>query len=226
MTITQIISEFEKSGISKNAQQMKRAGIVYKKAYGVRVPVLRQMAKQIKIDHSLALELWQNDVHEAKLLATMIADSKQVDELLMEDWVKDFYSWDICDQCIMNLFDKSTLAYEKAIEWSGREEEYVKRAGFAMMATLAVHDKSADNEKFEQFFPYIINGADDGRNFVKKAVNWALRQIGKRNLILHSKALGVSEKINKINAKSAQWIARDALRELNDEKILKRMQRP
>ena len=141
----------------------------------------------------------------------------------METWVKDFDSWDVCDQVCSNLFDKTPFAYRKAIEWSKREEEFVKRAGFVLMATLSVHDKKADNKKFEQFFPIIKRESNDNRNFVKKAVNWALRQIGKRNLSLNKKAIKTAKEIQKMDSKSARWIASDALRELTSEKIQKRL---
>ena len=141
----------------------------------------------------------------------------------METWVKDFDSWDICDQVCSNLFDKTPFAYRKVIEWSNREEEFVKRAGFVLMATLSVHDKKADDKKFEQFFPIIKREANDNRNFVKKAVNWALRQIGKRNISLNKKAIKTAKEIQKMDSKSAKWIASDAIRELTNEKIQKRL---
>jgi len=142
-----------------------------------------------------------------------------VTEAQMEEWAVEFDSWDVCDQCCMNLFRKTPFAYKKAFEWSMRDEEFVKRAAFTLIATLAVHDKKADDSKFEQFFPIILRESSDNRNFVKKAVNWALRQIGKRNLYLNKKAIILAEKINKTESKSAKWIAKDALRELKSEKI-------
>jgi len=154
----------------------------------------------------------------------MIDDPKMVTEEQMESWVKGFDSWDVCDQCCMNLFDKTSLAYHKAVEWSAREEEFIKRASFAMMACLAWHDKKADDKQFESFFPIIIREAPDNRNFVKKAVNWALRQIGKRNLSLNRKALETAREIQAMDSKSAKWIASDAIRELTSEAVLKRLQ--
>jgi len=141
----------------------------------------------------------------------------------MERWVRDFDSWDVCDQVCSSLFDKTDFAHRKAIEWSGRKEEYVKRAGFAMMATLAVHDKRAGKAAFEKFFPYIVQGASDERNYVKKAVNWALRQIGKRSLTLNREAVGVARRIATLDSPSAKWIAADALRELESEAVKKRL---
>ncbi len=149
----------------------------------------------------------------------MIDDHKQVDEAQMEKWVADFDSWDVCDQCIMNLFEDVDLAWDKAVEWSRREKEFEKRAGFVMMARLAVSDKKATDERFVNFFPIIKREADDDRNFVKKALNWALRQIGKRNPALNNKAIDVAKEIEALDSKSAKWIAKDALRELKSEAV-------
>ena len=148
-----------------------------------------------------------------------------VTESQMENWVAEFDSWDVCDQCCINLFRKIPFAYKKIFEWSTREEEFVKRAAFAMIAVLTVHDKKAEDKKFEEFFPLIISASSDSRNFVKKAVNWALRQIGKRNLNLNQKAVEVAEEINNIDSKSAKWIATDAIRELKSEKIQERLKK-
>jgi len=143
----------------------------------------------------------------------------------MEHWVKDFDSWDVCDQVCSNLFDKTKFAYRKAIEWSKINEEFIKRAGFVLMATLAVHDKEADNQKFIRFLPIIKREATDERNFVKKAVNWALRQIGKRNSALNKIAIQTAKEIQKIDSKSAKWIVSDALRELTSETVRKKLDR-
>ncbi|MFC1966543.1 DNA alkylation repair protein, partial [Chloroflexota bacterium] len=150
----------------------------------------------------------------------MIDSPEMVTGEQLERWVKDFNSWDVCDQCCMNLFDKTSFAYGKAVEWSARKEEFVKRAGFAMMACLAWHEKNADDRQFEPFLPIIKREASDNRNFVKKAVNWALRQIGKRNLGLNKKA----RKIQETDSKSARWIAADAIRELTSQAVQERLQ--
>jgi 3-methyladenine DNA glycosylase AlkD len=152
-----------------------------------------------------------------------VDDPQHVTEEQMEAWVRDFDSWDICDQVCSNLFDRTLFAYRKVVEWSGRDEEYVKRAGYVLMAALAVHDKKASDEVFLAFLPIIKAGAADERNFVKKAVNWALRQIGKRNAKLNRDAIKAAEEIRKINAKSARWIASDALRELTSEAVARKM---
>ncbi len=148
---------------------------------------------------------------------------KLVSEAQMDNWVVEFDYWEICDQCCMNLFRKTSFAYKKIFEWSNREEEFVKRAAFTLIAVLAVHDKQAADNKFEQFFPIIIRESTDDRNYVKKAVNWALRHIGKKNIYLNKKAIIIAEEIHEINSKSAKWIAKDALRELKSEKVQKRL---
>jgi 3-methyladenine DNA glycosylase AlkD len=183
------------------------------------------MAKEIKKNQALSLELWETGIHEARLLAGFIGDPKQVTEKQMDEWVADFDSWDVCDQVCMGLFDKTSFAYKKVVEWSGRKEEFVKRAGFAMMAALAVHDKKTGDEAFLGFLPIIERESTDERNFVKKAVNWALRQIGKRNRGLNKKAIETAKRIEtqNPNSKCTRWIAKDALRELSSAAIQKRL---
>lgn len=203
---------------------MARFGINTKKAFGVPVPSLRTMAKEIGKSHLLAQQLWKSRIHEARILASMIDDPRMVSAEQMEKWVRDFDSWDICDQCCGNLFDKTEFAYRKAVEWSGRNQEFVKRAGFVLMAELAVHDKEAHDKEFVKFLSIIENHSIDDRNFVKKAVNWALRQIGKRNLNLNKIAIQTAKRIQQIDSKTAKWIASDALRELISETIQKRFQ--
>jgi 3-methyladenine DNA glycosylase AlkD len=203
---------------------MARFGINPKNTYGVSIPVLRKMAKQIGKNHLLAQQLWtSSSIHEARILAGMIDVPEKVTETQLERWIKDFDSWDVCDQVCSNLFDKTKFAHKKAIEWSKRREEFVKRAGFVLMATLAVHDKEADNQKFMRFLPVIKREATDERNFVRKAVNWALRQIGKRNSALNKIAIQKAKEIQKIDSKSARWIASDALRELTGEAVKKKL---
>jgi 3-methyladenine DNA glycosylase AlkD len=183
------------------------------------------MAKRIGHDHGLAKGLWESGVHEAKILAAMVDEPDKVTETQMEKWVDEFDSWDVCDGCCGNLFDRTPFAYEKALEWSAREKEFVKRAGFALMAELAVHDKVAPDERFVRFFGAIERGSTDPRNFVKKAVNWALRQIGKRNPKLNRAALDLAMKISRKESRSAKWVASDAIRELRSEAVQKRLRR-
>jgi 3-methyladenine DNA glycosylase AlkD len=155
----------------------------------------------------------------------MIDDPHRVTATQMESWVKDFDSWDVCDQCCSNLFDKTTVAHQKALEWSARKDEFVKRAGFVLMACLAVHDKEASNSQFERFLPVVVRESTDERNFVKKAVDWALRQIGKRNLSLNRLALKTAKQVQKKNSRSARWIASDAIKELTSISVQKKLQK-
>jgi 3-methyladenine DNA glycosylase AlkD len=218
-TSVEILERLRAQANPANVEGMARYGINPHNTLGVSMPVLRAIAHQIKQNHSLALELWDSGIHEARILAALVADPRQVDEELMERWVHDFDSWDVCDQVCSNLFDKTTFAYRKAIEWAGRQPEFVKRAGFVLMAALAVHDKSAADRAFEVFFPVILREACDERNFVKKAVNWALRGIGKRNRALNAQAIDSAQQIARLDSRVARWIARDALRELTSTKI-------
>lgn len=200
-----------------NVAGMARFGINSKNTLGISVVTLRKIGREVGKDHALALKLWSSGIHEARILACLIADPKKVTPGLMNRWVKNFDSWDVCDQCCMNLFDKTPHAYEKVKEWSVRKEEFVRRAAFALMACLAVHDKKASNRDFQRFFPLIKSSATDSRNYVKKAVNWALRQIGKRNTFLHREALRTATEIAKMDSASARWIAADAIRELKSK---------
>ncbi|MDO9044937.1 MAG: DNA alkylation repair protein [Methanobacteriaceae archaeon] len=223
MKFEEIIKELESLSNPEDVGGMSKFGINPEKVYGVRIPELRRMARKIGKNHVLAEELWDFGYHESKIVATMIDDPTEVTEEQMENWVLDFDTWDICDQCCMNLFDKTPFAYKKVFVWSKREEEFVKRAAFTLMAVLAVHDKKATNEKFEKFFPVIIRESNDNRNFVKKAVNWALRGIGKRNIVLNKMAIETAMEMKELNYKSAKWISSNALRELESEKIQNRL---
>lgn len=203
---------------------MARFGINPDRALGVRIPELRRLAREIGTDHRLALALWRSEIHEARILASMIEDPARVTERQVESWVADFDSWDLCDQCCGNLFDHLPFAYDKAMEWSGRDEEFVKRAAFAVMAWAAVHDKAADDRVFLDFLPVIEREAADDRNFVKKAVNWSLRQVGKRNRRLHRAALASARRLaRRSDSRAARWIGTDALRELKSEGVLSRL---
>jgi 3-methyladenine DNA glycosylase AlkD len=204
---------------------MARFGISSKNILGVPIPAIRRVARDIGQNHKLALDLWRTGVHEARILAAFVDNPDQVTESQMESWVDDFDSWDICDQCCGGLFDKTRFAYAKAVEWSDRREEFVRRAGFALMAELAVHDKDAPDSAFEHFFGPIESGSTDQRNFVKKAVNWALRQIGKRNSKLNKEAIKLAERIQRIDSPSARWIASDAVRELRGESVRRKLRR-
>jgi 3-methyladenine DNA glycosylase AlkD len=219
----EIVKKLRTLSNPENVKGMSRFGINPENTLGISIPVLRKMAKEIGKNHTLAQELWSVGIHEARILSCFIDDPKKVTEEQMESWVLDFDSWDVCDQCCMNLFDKTPYAVTKAIEWGSRDETFVKRAGFAIMASLAFHDKKAGDDIFIQFLDEIKKQSEDDRNFVKKAVNWALRQIGKRNSSLNKLAIYTSQEIQGINSKSARWIAADALKELTGEAVQKKL---
>jgi 3-methyladenine DNA glycosylase AlkD len=214
MNLKQILVELKKNSSKADREGMARFGINPKYALGVRIPVLRKIAKKTGKDHELALQLWNTRIHEARILASMVDEKEKVTEKQMDSWIKEFNSWDLCDGCCMNLFDKLPFAFEKAKKLAEEKQEFVKRSGFALMACLAWHDKTTSDKKFKEFFPIIIKHSYDDRNFVKKAVNWALRQIGKRNENLKKHAIKTAEQILKQESKTAKWIASDALREL------------
>ena len=221
--LERVLAELKEYGDPKNVEGMARFGINVPNALGVSAPNLRKLAKEIGKDHGLAGQLWKTGIHDARLLATLVDDPAKVTRRQMERWVKDINSWGLCDAACGCLFDKTPYAWDKAIEWTARDEEYVKRAGFVLMATLAVHDKKAPDDRFEDFLPYLVEHATDERNFVKKGVNWALRQIGKRNRRLNKLAIRTGRQIQKLDSRAARWIASDALRELNSEKVKARL---
>ncbi len=215
MTAAQLIDHLRLMANPENAAGVARFGINPANTLGVSMPQLRALARGRR-DHQMALELWASGIHEARILAALVDDPALLIEAQMETWVQDFDSWDVCDQVCMNLFDRSPLAFAKASEWAGREPEFVKRAGFALMACLAWHDKRSPDQRFLEFLPVIQRESTDRRNFVKKAVNWALRQIGKRNPALNQAAVATAREIQAIDSPAARWIAADALRELEN----------
>ena len=217
MTCEQILARLQGQSNPEVVQGMARFGVNPAHALGINIPVLRKLAREIGKNHTLAAELWNPGIHEVRILASMIDEPQRVSPQQMEEWVNDFDSWDVCDQVCGNLFDKTPYAYEKSLEWCHREREFVRRAGFVMMAYLAVHDKKAPDEAFLPFFPLIQQYATDERNFVKKGVNWALRQMGKRNGRLRTIAIQQAEAIARLDSKAAHWIAKDALKELGSK---------
>ncbi len=221
--VKEILDHLGKYASKKNKAGMARFGIDTEYALGVSVTNIRRIAKEVGNDHKLAERLWKTKIHEARILASIIDKPGEVTEAQMEAWVKDFNSWDLCDQCCMNLFDRTPFAFKKAVEWSRRKEEFIKRAGFALMATSALHNKETNDSDFAKLLPIIKRGSTDERNFVKKAVNWALRQIGKRNKNLNKEAIAMAKEIEKIDSKAARWVAKDALRELQGEAVQKRL---
>jgi len=219
----QILKQLKSLGNPVAAEGMARYGINTEHAYGVSIPNLRKIARKTGKDRPIAEALWSSGIHEARLLAGMVYPPAEITGRQMEEWVADFNSWDLCDQCCNNLFRKSVDARVKAVEWSARDEEFVKRAGFVLMACLAVHDKKAADAEFLRFMLIIKRESVDSRNFVKKAVNWALRQIGKRNLRLNQAAIAMAYRISEMNSAAAKWIAADAIRELESDAVQKRL---
>lgn len=198
-------------------------GIRTRKAYGVCKPKMDALAKRIGKSHSLALQLWAAGVHDARILAGMVDEPHLVVATQMDHWVRDFDNWDVCDGTCCHLFAHTAFAWQKALQWSRKSGEFQKRAGFALMAYLAVHDKRAADHKFVKLLPVIRRQAADDRNFVRKAINWALRQIGKRNLKLNGAAIREAQRIREIKSRAARWIAVDALRELRREAVQQRL---
>jgi len=218
-TVDEILKELKQLATPSGRSAHEYFGIQYKEGFGLTTPQMRAVAKKIGKNHALALQLWKTGIHEAKHVAIFIADPNKVTEQFMEKWMKDFQSWDTVDNCCGTLYCRTPYAFDKAIEWTTRKKEFEKRAGFVMMAELAIHDKKSEDKKYEQFFPYLVAESHDERNFVKKAINWALRQIGKRNERLCKKAIRVAKDIYAKGDPASRWIATDALREL--EKYLK-----
>jgi 3-methyladenine DNA glycosylase AlkD len=214
VTATEILTALRAEADPKNVAGMARYGICTEGTLGVSVVVIRRLAKQAGRSHELALELWASGVHEARILATIVDRPEWVMRRQMNSWARDFDSWDVCDQACLNLFRYTPFAWPMAKKWAGARREFVRRAGFAMMAGLAVKAKDAANADFEALLPLIAAAADDPRNMVKKAVNWALRSIGKRNPQLRRAAIAAAEEIRLIDSPAARWIASDALREL------------
>lgn len=204
---------------------MARFGIDTTRAVGVTVTELRRFARDLGHDHELAAALWASGVHEARLLASLVDEPAMVSEAQMEAWVADLDSWDVCDGVCGNLFDRTPFALDKAVEWSSREPEFEKRAAFALMASAAVHRKDLPDAAFASLLPVIRAQASDERNYVKKAVSWALRQIGKRSRGLNSQAVRTAEQIERIDSPAARWVARDALRELRSDAVQARLRK-
>jgi 3-methyladenine DNA glycosylase AlkD len=220
-----IVAELRAQADPATVAGRARFGIGPEGGLGVSIPVLRRMGKRIGRDHALAEALWAAGLHEARILASLVADPAHLSRRQMEAWARQFDSWAVCDQVCSNLFDRTPGAAALALAWSRRPEEFVKRAGFVMMATLAVHDKTAADAAFRPMLAAVRREADDERNFVRKAVNWALRQIGKRSAALNRQAIAVARQVAAIDSKAARWVAADALRELESEPVQARLRR-
>jgi 3-methyladenine DNA glycosylase AlkD len=223
-SVEEVLGKLRASAKPDQLEGMSRFGMATEQRLGVSVPDMRKIAKMTGRDHQLALQLWDTGIAEARIVASMVADPQQLTDQQMEEWVKGFNSWDVCDQVCMNLFEKTPLAWGKIREWAEQEPEFIKRAAFALIACLAWHNKTAADEQFIELFPVIQQGATDPRNFVKKAVSWAIRNIGKRNLTLHQAAIGAAQEIQRIDSKAARWVASDVLRELESEAVVRRLQ--
>lgn len=223
--VAAVLDRLKAMGNAENAAGMARFGINPDGTLGISVADLRKIARELGRDHNLAEALWQSGIHEARILAVLVDDPKLVTEDQAERWVADIDSWDVCDQLCMGLLRKAPFAHAKAKAWCKRKETFVRRAGFALIATLAVHDKKAPDKTFAAYLPLIRRAATDERNFVKKAVNWALRQIGKRNPPLNAAALALAEELVAMDDKTARWIGRDAHRELTSDAVKVRLDR-
>ncbi|MCK4256898.1 DNA alkylation repair protein [candidate division WOR-3 bacterium] len=222
-SLEEVLEKLKDKAKPDQLEGMARYGMVTLKRLGVSIPNMRKMAKELGKDHNLALELWKTGIPEAMILAAMIDEPEKLTEKQMEDWVKDINSWDVCDQVCMNLFENTPLVWKKILDWSEREEEFVKRTAYTLIACLAWHKKKTEDEKFTKLFPVIKHGASDERNFVKKAVNWALRNIGKRNTNLNKAAINAAKEIQQIDSKTARWIASSAIKELESESVQRRL---
>jgi len=224
MEYKEVVKKLESLKNPKNVEGMARFGIRPKtKVLGIPIPETRKLAKIIGKNHDLALKLFDSGIHEARILAGYISEPEKFTKQQLEDWVKTFDSWDVVDQVCSAVLDKTKFVPKVIFEFAKREEEFVKRTAFTLIACLTVHDKKMYDKEFIKFFPLIKKASTDERNFVRKAVNWALRQIGKRNKKLNRQAIGLAKEIQKINSKSARWIANDAIRELTDKKVQARL---
>ena len=224
-TVRRAVAELRRHGQKRNVEGMARFGIRAKKVYGVSKPRMDEIAREIGKNHALGAKLWKTGIHDARLLGMLISEARKVTSGQMERWVRDFDNWDVCDGTCCHLFVDAKLAWEKAFAWSMRVKEFEKRAGFALAAFLAVHEKAADDARFEKLLEVIERESWDERNYVRKAVNWALRNIGKRNQRLNREAIACAGRIRQIGARAARWIAADALRELKSEAVQNRLRR-
>ena len=222
-SVTILLERLKSKSRKDQLDGMARYGIKTDNRFGVSIPDIRKIAKDFGKNHEIALKLWETGIADARITAALVDEVDKVTSNQMDEWVKDFDSWDVCDQVCMNLFDKTLYAWDKVIEWSDRDEEFAKRAAFSLLACLAWHDKNESDEKFIKYLPTIKKNVTDNRNYVKKAVSWSLRHIGKRNLNLHKSVLIFAKDIKKIDSKTARWISSDVIRDLNSDSTKKRL---
>lgn len=220
-----VLQELKSLADPRVRAKMEYFGVRVPNAQGISVPALHALAKQIGKSHALALELWATGIHEARILAALIGESEKVTAAEMERWVSDFDSWDLVDAACCYLYAQAKPAWNKTAAWSRRREEFAKRAAFSLMAYLSYKDNEAKDARFRECLRIIEREAWDERNFVRKAVNWALRNIGKRNLGLNREAIRAAERIRRQGSRSARWIAADALRELKSPAVQVRLRR-
>jgi 3-methyladenine DNA glycosylase AlkD len=224
-TKAQVLRELKSLANSKVREKMAYFGVNVPKAHGISAPVLHALARRIGKNHELAEQLWTTGIHEARILAALIGESGKVTSAQMERWVREFDSWDVVDAACCYLYAHAVPAWTKIKAWSRRREEFEKRAAFSLAAYLSYKDKTAPDARFERFLRVIEREAYDERNFVRKAVNWALRNIGKRNLRLNRAAINTAERIRRQGSRPARWIAADALRELKSDAVQRRLRR-
>ena len=222
-TIDAVLASLERRGTKRTREGMARYGIVAPKAFGVSVGVLKELAKPLGRDHELAAALWDTGWYEARMLAGFIDDPARVTPAQMDRWARDFDNWAICDHICFHLFDRTPHAWIKITLWSGRRDEFVKRAAFALLASVALHDKRTGDEPFLQALPLIERAATDDRNFVKKGVSWALRGVGRRNLALRTASVAVARRLAASSEAAARWVGKDALRDLTRATIVARL---
>ena len=223
--VREVLDWLAKRGSQRNRYGMARYGIVARKAFGVSMGTMQSLAKRLGRDHALALALWKSGWHEARMLCAFVEDPARVTPAQMDAWAADFDNWAVCDTLCFKLFDRTPHAWRKAAQWSRKKDEFVKRAGFALMASLALHDRTATEDRFRTCFPLIERGAIDDRNFVKKAVNWALRSIGNRSPALYADALALARRLAASDNPAARWIGTDAVRDLNRPLVKARIAR-
>lgn len=223
MLYRDVMDELHRMADPANLPGQARFGIDVSHSLGISMTQLRPLARRIGKDHGLAQALWDSGVREARILATLVDEPKSVTPEQMDSWAAEFTSWEVVDACSCNLFDRTEHRYAKAVEWAGRDEEFVKRAGFSLMAGIAVHDRRASDAQLMELLEVVEREACDGRSFVRKAVNWALRQIGKRNQKLNDAAIRTAERIAALECKGARWVASDALKELRSPQVQRRL---
>ena len=214
MTTREVLAWLKQKGTRRTVLGMARYGIEAKRAFGVPMGTLLSLRKKLGKDHALATELWASGWYEARLLASLVGDPARVTPRQMNAWATSFENWADCDTVCFNLFDRTPFAWDRARQWVKSPREFVKRGGFVLMACLALHDKAAPDKRFLALLPLIERGAKDERNFVKKAVSWALRGIGRRNRSLHAAAVAVAKRLALLQQPAARWVGHDALRQL------------